>query len=552
MRRGTGRAPKKNEEDTPTARKERINTKIDAPLRPYFQLDADNGADIEMEEQARLEELARIKEKMAALIRQMKEIGIYTDEDILRDPDADVRPDKGKKETDSPRDIPGFRQLGKEPAKLPEAKEEHPRKNNMHTEPAPRARRRSAQTKAQAREHAKAEADSEECTNETVQEKLAAPRRTIDVTETQDVNWETYSLKKEVLLGIRKMGFLWPSPIQAASIPYSLQNKNIIARAKNGTGKTAAYAIPLLNKLNPGKSRPQALVLAPTRELVLQIVKVVRELGQYLKIKVLPLYGGVSAKDDVIRFRGGSHIIVGTPGRIFDFIGQGVLDVRDCKYLVYDEADKLLSKDFQEVAYEITSAAKNRVSIELYSATFPCTIQSYMEAYMDFAVKINLMRELTLRGVRQYYAYVEAKDKLYCLKTLLEVLQLNQCFIFCNSIHAVELLAKRITDLGFTSYFIHSQMRQEERNVVFHNFTTKRQCRILVATDLVTRGIDVPSVNVVINFDLPRSTEGYLHRIGRSGRFGTEGTAVNMVTPGDVERLREIEKELGVDMIPFK
>ncbi|KAI5137371.1 ATP-dependent RNA helicase DDX6/DHH1 [Nematocida ausubeli] len=363
--------------------------------------------------------------------------------------------------------------------------------------------------------------------------------------------WTDYDLKKEVLLGIQKKGFNWPSPIQAASIPHSLANKNIVARAKNGTGKTAAFAIPLLNKINPQKLVLQALILVPTRELVLQTAKVCKELGEFLRLKILPLYGGVSAKDDVIRLKGGAHIIIGTPGRVLDFISQNVIVLDKCRHLICDEADKLLSMDFKEVVYEITERFHKQRYIEMYSATFPAMIQDYIDKYMPEIVKINLMKELTLSGIRQYYAYVKAVNKLHCLKTLLAKLDVNQCFIFCNSIQTVEKLAKRMTELGFTAYYIHSKMKQEDRNMVFHNFTSKGECRILVSTDLVTRGIDVPSVNVVINFDLPQSTESYLHRIGRSGRFGAKGTAVNMITPDDVYKIREIESILGIEMLPF-
>jgi len=363
--------------------------------------------------------------------------------------------------------------------------------------------------------------------------------------------WEDYDLKREILLGIQYKGFSWPSPIQAASIPHSLKGEDIVARAKNGTGKAAAFIIPLLNKIKPQKSALQALVLVPTRELVLQTIKVFREIGQGVRVKMFPLYGGFSPKDDIIRLRSGAQIIVGTPGRVLDFIEQGVISLEHCEHLVCDEADKLLSKEFKEVLYRVSGLLPKHRQIELYSATFPCTVQEYISRYMKNPVKINLMKELTLTGVKQYYAYVKPSNKLHCLKTLLNTLDLNQCFIFCNSIATVEKLAQRITEIGFTSYFIHSKMRQEDRNMAFHNFSTRGECRILVSTDLVTRGIDVPSVNVVINFDLPCTTESYLHRIGRSGRFGTRGIAINMVAPEERGRLQQIEAELGIELLPF-
>jgi ATP-dependent RNA helicase DDX6/DHH1 len=375
-------------------------------------------------------------------------------------------------------------------------------------------------------------------------------RLTEDVMRENHRNWEDYRLKKKVLLGIQDKGYAWPSPIQEASLEYSLENRDIVARAKNGTGKAGAFIIPLLNKIDVKDPSLQALILIPTRELALQTSKICKELGKYLEIKILPLYGGVNTKDDIIRIKGGVQVLVGTPGRVLDFVEQRVISLSQCKHLICDEADKLLSREFKDVLYKLVRKFPQKRQIEMYSATFPAMVQEFISSFMNSPVKINLMKELALKGVRQYYAFVKKADKLHCLRTLLTNLDLNQCFIFCNSIINVERLAKRVTEIGFTSYFIHSKMKQEDRNMVFHNFT-QGECRILVSTDLVTRGIDVPSVNVVINFDFPRSTESYLHRIGRSGRFGNEGLAINMVTEEDKERLEEIETELGVEILPF-
>lgn len=373
---------------------------------------------------------------------------------------------------------------------------------------------------------------------------------TEDVLRADHGHWEDYNLKKEVLLGIQNKGYEWPSPIQEASIRPSLENRDIVARAKNGTGKAGAFIIPLLHKVDRGNPALQALILIPTRELALQTAKICKELGKFMDLKILPLYGGVNTKDDVIRVKNGVQILVGTPGRVLDFVEQRVLDLSGCRHLVCDEADKLLSREFKDVLYKLADKLPARRQIEMYSATFPSMVQDFIDSFMNAPIKINLMKELALKGVKQYYAFVKKADKLHCLKTLLTKLDLNQCFIFCNSIINVERLAKRVTETGFTSYFIHSKMKQEDRNMVFHNFT-QGECRILVSTDLVTRGIDVPSVNVVINFDFPRSTESYLHRIGRSGRFGNAGIAINLVTEDDKQRLEEIEAELGVEILPF-
>ncbi|KAI5180211.1 ATP-dependent RNA helicase DDX6/DHH1 [Nematocida sp. AWRm80] len=365
------------------------------------------------------------------------------------------------------------------------------------------------------------------------------------------VSWCDYNLKKALLFGIQKKGYLWPSPIQSDTIKHSLKYKNIIARSKNGTGKTAAFLIPLLNKINPESLQTQAIIVAPTRELVLQIAKVCIQLGEFLKVKVVPLIGGNSTKDDIIRLQSGATIVIGTPGRLLDFIDQSVLKMKYCRHLIMDEADKLLSKGFKEIVCSITEVLPPRHEIELYSATFPYTVQEYIDQYMPNTIRINQMKELSLIGIDQYYAYVRPANKLHCLKTLLNILDLDKCFIFCNNVNIVTKVAKRMTELGFSAYYIHSKMKQEERNIVFHNFSTKKECKILVCTDLVTRGIDVPNVNVVINFDLPNSTESYLHRIGRTGRFGTKGIAVNMIIPEHISKIQMIETELGIELLPF-
>lgn len=374
--------------------------------------------------------------------------------------------------------------------------------------------------------------------------------RTEDVTATKGNEFEDYFLKRELLMGIFEKGFEKPSPIQEESIPIALAGRDILARAKNGTGKTAAFCIPVLERVDPSRPVIQALLLVPTRELALQTAQVCKELAKYLQIEVMVTTGGTSLKDDIMRLYQTTHIVVATPGRVVDLAQKGVARLSDCRMLVMDEADKLLSPEFQPVVEQLIGFLPEDRQIMLYSATFPVTVKAFKEKFLRKPYIINLMEELTLKGVTQYYAFVEERQKVHCLNTLFSKLRINQSIIFCNSVNRVELLAKKITELGYSCYYIHAKMLQSHRNRVFHDFRNGN-CRNLVSSDLFTRGIDIQSVNVVINFDFPKNAETYLHRVGRSGRFGHLGLAVNLITYEDRINLFKIEQELGTEIKPI-
>merc|ERR550514_542031 len=243
--------------------------------------------------------------------------------------------------------------------------------------------------------------------------------------------------------------------------------------------------------------------------------------------------------------------MVATPGRVLDMAEKGVAKLDACHILCLDEADKLLSPEFMPVVEKLIGYMPQQRQILLFSATFPVKVKTFKERLMRKPYEINLMEELTLKGVTQYYAFVEERQKVHCLNTLFAKLQINQAIIFCNSVTRVELLAKKITELGYSCFFIHSRMYQSHRNRVFHDFR-EGACRCLVSSDLFTRGIDIESVNVVINFDFPKNSETYLHRIGRSGRFGHLGLGINLVTYNDRHTLYRIEQELGTEIGPIK
>lgn len=376
--------------------------------------------------------------------------------------------------------------------------------------------------------------------------------KTEDVTATQGNDFEDYGLRRELLMGIFEMGFEKPSPIQEESIPVALSNRDIIARAKNGTGKTAAFIIPILQRIDTtSHDAPiQALILVPTRELALQTSQVCKQLGRHLNVQVMVTTGGTSLRDDILRLYNPVHILVATPGRVLDLASKGVAKLNKCEVMVMDEADKLLSPEFQPVLEELIGFLPSSRQTALYSATFPLAVKAFKEKYLKQPVEINLMDELTLRGVTQYYAYVDERQKVHCLNTLFSKLRINQAIIFCNSTSRVELLAKKITEIGYSCYYIHAKMPQDHRNRVFHDFRSGK-CRNLVCSDLFTRGIDIQAVNVVVNFDFPKNSETYLHRIGRSGRFGHLGLAINFITYDDRNNMYRIEQELGTEILPI-
>ena len=375
-------------------------------------------------------------------------------------------------------------------------------------------------------------------------------RKTSDVTATKGNDFEEFCIKRELLMGIFEKGWEKPSPIQEASIPVALLGKDVLARAKNGTGKTGAFIIPVLQRIDTSLDYIQALIIVPTRELALQTSQICIELSKHIKARVMVTTGGTNLKDDIMRIYDSVHIIIATPGRILDLMDKKVAKVDKCKILVLDEADKLLSQDFKGLLDSVIAHLPKDRQILMYSATFPLTVENFMKKHLHDPYELNLMDELTLKGVTQYYAFVQERQKVHCLNTLFSKLQINQSIIFCNSTQRVELLAKKIAELGYSCYYIHAKMSQPHRNRVFHDFRNGL-CRNLVCSDLFTRGIDIQAVNVVINFDFPKMAETYLHRIGRSGRYGHLGIAINLITYEDRLVLHRVEQELGTEIKPI-
>ena len=288
--------------------------------------------------------------------------------------------------------------------------------------------------------------------NDNWRDKLQLPapdsrRQTEDVTLTKGNTFEDYYLSRELLMGIFEKGFERPSPIQEEAIPFALAGKDILARAKNGTGKTASFLIPALEKTDTTKNCIQVLIMVPTRELALQTSQVCKELGKHMNVQVMVTTGGTQLKDDIMRLYQTVHILVATPGRVLDLAKKGVANLDQCEFIVMDEADKLLSVDFQPIVEQVLTYTPPNRQIVLFSATFPVTVKNFKDKYLKSPHEINLMDQLTLRGVTQYYAFVEERQKVHCLNTLFSKLQINQSIIFCNSVNRVELLAKKSLNL---------------------------------------------------------------------------------------------------------
>jgi translation initiation factor 4A len=356
-------------------------------------------------------------------------------------------------------------------------------------------------------------------------------------------SFDDYDLDENLLRGIYSYGFEKPSAIQQRGIKPILDGRDTIGQAQSGTGKTATFVIGCLQRIDYGLDACQALILAPTRELANQIQKVALALGDYNNVKCHCCIGGTSVRDDIDKLRVGQHLVVGTPGRVFDMIGKRSLKVDDLITFVMDEADEMLSRGFKDQIYDIFKTLPPNVQVCLFSATMAPDILDLTTKFMRNAVRILVKKdELTLEGIRQFFVAIEKEEwKIDTLCDLYETLTITQAIIYCNTRRKVDFIADQLTKRDFTISTMHADLDQKERDLVMREFRSGSS-RVLVSTDLLARGIDVQQVSLVINFELPTNTENYLHRIGRSGRFGRKGVAINFVTGKDVHVMKDIEK----------
>lgn len=357
-------------------------------------------------------------------------------------------------------------------------------------------------------------------------------------------SFDNMNLKDELLRGIYGYGFERPSTIQQKAIVPTITGRDIIAQAQSGTGKTATFAISVLQQLDYSCAPyPQALILAPTRELATQIQKVVDALGDHLGAKAYAFIGGTNVRTDMAMLKDGVHVVVGTPGRVLDLLSRKALDPLKIRCFVLDEADEMLSRGFKDQIYDVFQYLPESVQVGLFSATMPPEALEMTEKFMNSPLKILVKQEeITLEGIRQFFINCEREQwKLDTLCDLYDTLNIAQAVIFCNSRRKVDWLTEQLRAKDFTVSATHGDIDQETRNVILSEFRTGSS-RILITTDLLARGIDVHGVSLVINYDLPKNFEKYIHRIGRSGRFGRKGVAINLIAEEDKGTMKDLER----------
>lgn len=356
-------------------------------------------------------------------------------------------------------------------------------------------------------------------------------------------NFDNMNLKENLLRGIYAYGFEKPSSIQQRAILPFAGGNDLIAQAQSGTGKTATFTIGALQRIDETVLECQALILAPTRELAKQTQKVVLALGDYLGIVCHACIGGTRVSDDIEILQKGVHVVVGTPGRVSDLLERGHLHTDTIKAFILDEADEMLSMGFKDQIYDIFVTLPQTIQVCLFSATMPTDALEITEKFMNKPIRILVKKdELTLEGIQQFHIAVEREEwKLDTLCDLYDTLNIAQAVIFCNTRRKVDWLTDRMKQKDFVVSSTHGDISQQERDVILSEFRTGAS-RVLITTDLLARGIDVQQVSLVINYDLPRNLENYIHRIGRSGRFGRKGVAINFITNDDVKSLRELEE----------
>ncbi|CAK9781250.1 DEAD-domain-containing protein [Cutaneotrichosporon oleaginosum] len=355
--------------------------------------------------------------------------------------------------------------------------------------------------------------------------------------------FEALNLREDLLRGVYAYNFEKPSAIQQRAIIPIIRGRDVIAQAQSGTGKTATFAISALQSLDLNIRETQVLVLSPTRELAVQIQTVVLALGDYMNVSCHACIGGTSVGEDIRKLEAGQQVVSGTPGRVFDMIRRRNLRTKDIKMLILDESDELLNKGFKDQIYDIYRYLPPATQVVIVSATLPHDVLEMTTKFMTEPIRILVKRdELTLEGIKQFFVAVEKEDwKFDTLCDLYDTLTITQAVIFCNTRRKVDWLTEKMREANFTVSSMHGEMVQKERDAIMAEFRGG-QSRVLITTDVWARGIDVQQVSLVINYDLPSSRENYLHRIGRSGRFGRKGVAINFVTVEDVRILRDIEQ----------
>ncbi|KAJ2743817.1 RNA helicase [Coemansia sp. BCRC 34301] len=367
-------------------------------------------------------------------------------------------------------------------------------------------------------------------------------------------SFDSMGLKEDLLRGIYAYNFERPSAIQQRAILPIISKRDVIAQAQSGTGKTGTLGISILQRIDTATRETQALVLSPTRELATQTQGVIAALGDYMSVTCHACIGGTRMGDDVRKLEQGQHVVSGTPGRVYDMLKRRVLRARHVRMLVLDEADQLLDAGFKDQIYDIYRHLPPSTQVVLLSATLPHDVLELTQKFMTDPLRILVKRdELTLEGISQFFVNVEKEDwKFETLCDLYDSLTITQAVIFCNTRAKVDWLTRQMEDANFTVAAMHGDMLQKERDAIMTKFR-QGVSRVLITTDIWARGIDVQQVSLVINYDMCTNRENYIHRIGRSGRFGRKGVAINFVTADDIKLLRDIEQYYGtqIDEMPM-
>jgi ATP-dependent RNA helicase DeaD len=353
--------------------------------------------------------------------------------------------------------------------------------------------------------------------------------------------FQELDLNPSILRAVEEMGFEQMSPIQAKAIPILLEGKDVVGQAQTGTGKTAAFGIPLLQKIDPKEKQLQAIVLCPTRELAIQVAEEFRKLGKFMhSIKILPIYGGQEISKQIRSLKAGVQIIIGTPGRVMDHMRRKTVKFDNVSTVILDEADEMLNMGFREDIETILSQVPGERQTVLFSATMPQPILDIAKTYQKDAQMIRVVKkELTVPKIEQFYYEVTQKNKEDVLSRLLDMYNPKLSLIFCNTKKQVDELTAALQGRGYFAEGLHGDLKQQQRDRVMHSFRNGKT-EILVATDVAARGIDVDDVEAVFNYDVPQDDEYYVHRIGRTGRAGREGRAFTLVAGRELYKLKDI------------
>ncbi len=357
------------------------------------------------------------------------------------------------------------------------------------------------------------------------------------------LRFEDSGIYPEILRAVQEMGFEVMTPIQEQAIPVLLEGRDVIGQAQTGTGKTAAFAIPMIQSIDPQIRKPQGIILCPTRELAMQAAEEIRRLAKYMEgIRVLPVYGGQDISRQIRALAQGVQIIVGTPGRVMDHLRRHTIKTADIKMIVLDEADEMLNMGFREDIETVLADMPEEHQMALFSATMPQPILDITGTYQKNAVYLKIMpREITVAAIKQAYYRVARKDKLAALCRLIDYYQPAASLIFCNTKRMVDEITGRLKEKGYEAEGLHGDLSQGQRDTVMNLFRNGR-CMILIATDVAARGIDVSGVDAVFNYDVPEDIEYYVHRIGRTGRAGRKGRAFTLISGREIFKIRDIER----------